>query len=90
MGACTLRMRKLPESLIGEQGTSFFNISMSLYTIYHAECALWQYNQTEKTLKQYSIAVLRELCVKQAIQVDLGMSRRLKRPYINALLVYVR
>ncbi len=90
MGACTSGMRKLPESLIGEQGTSFFDISMSLYTIYHTEHALQQHNQTEKTLKQYSIAVLWELCVKRAIQVDLGVSRHLKRPYIDALLVYVR
>ena len=63
---------------------------MSLYMIDHAEPALWQHDQTEKTLKQYSIAVLRELCVERAIQVDLGVSRRLKRPYIDALLVYVR
>jgi hypothetical protein len=90
MGTCTLGTRKSPESLIGEQGTSFFDISMSLYTIYHAEHALRQHNQIEKTLKRYSIAVLRELCVKRAIQVDLGVSRRLKRPYIDALLVYVR
>jgi len=90
MGTCTSGTRKLPESLIGEQGTLFFDISMSLYTIYHAEHALWQHNQTEKTLKWYSIAVLQELCVKWAIQVDLGMSRHLKRLYINALLVYVR
>jgi hypothetical protein len=63
---------------------------MSLYMIDHAEPALWQHDQTEKTLKWYSIAVLRELCVERAIQVDLGVSRHLKRPYINALLVYVR
>lgn len=63
---------------------------MSLYTIYHAERALREHNQTEKTLKWYSIAILRELCVKRAIQVDLGVSRPVKRPYIDALLVYVR
>jgi hypothetical protein len=63
---------------------------MSLYTIYHAERALRQHDQTEKILKRYSIAVLWELCVKRAIQVDLGVSRHLKRPYIDALLVYVR
>jgi len=59
-------------------------------SLYHAERALRQHDQTEKTLKWYSIAVLQELCVKWAIQVDLGMSRRLKRLYIDALLVYVR
>ena len=47
---------------------------MSLYMIDHAEPALWQHDQTEKTLKQYSIAVLRELCVERAIQVDLGVT----------------
>ena len=81
---------KIARVPIGEQGTSFFDISMSLYMVYHTECTLQQYNQTEKTLKWYSIAVLRELCVKRAIQVDLGGSRRLKRPYIDALLIYVR
>jgi hypothetical protein len=89
MGACTSGTRKLPVPY-RRAGHIVFDISMSLYTIYHAERALRQHNQTEKTLKRYSIAVLRELCVKRAIQVDLGVSRRLKRPYIDALLVYVR
>jgi hypothetical protein len=41
---------------------------------------------TEKTLQRYSIAALQELCVKNGIEVDNG-SRRLKKPYINALLL---
>lgn len=59
-------------------------------TIYQAEKALREGIQSEKTLRQYSIAVLRELCVKRGIQADAGDSRRLKRPYIDALLTYVR
>jgi hypothetical protein len=61
-----------------------------MHTIYQAEKALREHIQSEKTLKQYSVAVLRELCVKRGIQVDAGDSRRLKRPYIDALLTHVR
>ena len=61
-----------------------------MYTIYHAEQAFRQHDQNEKTLKRYSIAVLQELCVKRGIQVGVGGSRRLKAPYIDALLAHVR
>jgi hypothetical protein len=61
-----------------------------MYTIYHAEQVLQQQGQSDKTLKRYSIAVLRELCVKRGIQVDVGGSRHLKKPYIDALLTHVR
>jgi len=61
-----------------------------MYTIYHAERALRQKCQNEKVLKRYSIAVLQELCAKRGIQVDAATSRRLKKPYIDALLTYVR
>ena len=56
----------------------------------HAKWALRQHNLNEKTLRRYSIAVLRELCVKCGIQVDVahvGGSRPLKKPYIDALLL---
>lgn len=56
----------------------------------HAEQALRQCRQDEKTLQRYSVAVLHELCAKNSIEVDKGGSRPLKKPYINALLEYVR
>jgi hypothetical protein len=59
-------------------------------TRYQAEKAFWQQGQSEKTLKRYKIAVLQELCVKRGIQVDVGGSKRLKKPYIDALLTHVR
>lgn len=62
---------------------------MSMYTIRHAERALRQQNQSEKTLRRYRIAVLQELCIRHSIQVDVG-SQPLKKPYIDALLAYVR
>ncbi|KAH9012571.1 hypothetical protein EDB85DRAFT_1895431 [Lactarius pseudohatsudake] len=57
-----------------------------MYTIDHAEQALRQCRQDERTLLRYSIAVLRELCAKNGIEVDGGSSRPLKKPYIKALL----
>ncbi|KAH9174098.1 hypothetical protein EDB89DRAFT_1904811 [Lactarius sanguifluus] len=59
-----------------------------MYTIDHAEQALRQCHQDERTLLQYSIAVLRELCARNGIEVDGGSSRLLKKPYIKALLSY--
>ncbi|KAI9449660.1 hypothetical protein F5148DRAFT_1153053 [Russula earlei] len=58
-----------------------------MYTINHAERALRQHDLTEKTLKRYSIPVLQELCVKCGIDVG-GLSRPLKKPYIDALLIH--
>jgi hypothetical protein len=58
-----------------------------MYTIDRAQRALQQHNRNEKTLRRYSIAVLHELCVKHGIQVDVGSSRPLKKPYIDALLL---
>ena len=64
---------------------------MLTYTmVHHAKQALWKHNSSEKTLKQYSIAILQELCIRRNIQVDHGGSRPLKKLYINALLTYVR
>lgn len=60
-----------------------------MYTINTAERALRKHFQSENALKQYSIAVLRELCIKRHLQVDVG-SRSLKKPYIEALLTYVK
>ncbi|KAH8979322.1 hypothetical protein EDB83DRAFT_2327161 [Lactarius deliciosus] len=57
-----------------------------MYTIEHAEQALRQCRQDERTLLRYNIAVLRELCAKNGIEVDGGGSRPLKKPYIKALL----
>ncbi|KAI0245495.1 hypothetical protein BJV78DRAFT_1158578 [Lactifluus subvellereus] len=57
-------------------------------TRYQAEKAFRQQGQSEKTLKQYKIAVLQELCVKHSIQVDVGGLKHLKKPYINALLTH--
>ncbi|KAH9016008.1 hypothetical protein EDB85DRAFT_1898423 [Lactarius pseudohatsudake] len=57
-----------------------------MYTIDHAEQALRQCRQDERTLLRYNIAVLRELCAKNGIEVDGGSSRPLKKPYIKALL----
>jgi hypothetical protein len=61
-----------------------------MYTIDHAERALRQRRHDEKTLQRYSIAVLQELCAKNSIEVDGGCSRRLKKPYINAIMNHVR
>ncbi|KAH9083971.1 hypothetical protein EDB83DRAFT_2309840 [Lactarius deliciosus] len=57
-----------------------------MYTIEHAEQALRQCCQDKRTLLWYNIAVLRELCAKNGIEVDGGGSRPLKKPYIKALL----
>ena len=59
-----------------------------MYTINQAEQVLRKHNQSKKTLRRYTIAVLRELCIKHHIQVDVG-SRSLKKPYIEALLTHV-
>jgi hypothetical protein len=64
--------------------------TFSMYTIHHAEQALRQGRQDERTLKRYTIATLRELCAKSHIQVDGEGLRRLKKPYIEALLFHVR
>lgn len=61
-----------------------------MYTIQHAERAFRQHPQTERALKRYSIAILKELCTKRGIQVDVSSPRHLKAPYINALLAHVR
>jgi hypothetical protein len=62
-----------------------------MYTIDHAEEGLRQCGQDEKTLQKYSVAVLEELCTNNGIEVDKGSSsRRLKKPYIKAVLGYVR
>jgi hypothetical protein len=72
--------------IVGDQ-VDPYNESFLMYTIDHAERALQQHNRNEKTLRCYSIAVLHELCVKHGIQVDVGSSRPLKKPYIDALLL---
>ncbi|KAI9444424.1 hypothetical protein BJY52DRAFT_1228866 [Lactarius psammicola] len=59
-------------------------------TIDHAEQTLWRCRQDERTLRRYNIAILRELCAKNGIEVDEGGSKRLKKPYIKALLSYQR
>jgi hypothetical protein len=59
-------------------------------TIHHTEQALRQHNQNEKTLRRYRIVILQELYTQRSIQVDVGDLRPLKKPYINALLTYVR
>ena len=59
-------------------------------TIDKAKQAFRRRIQSEKTLKQYSIAVLSKLCVKRGIQIEAGGWRLLKKPYIDALLTYVR
>jgi hypothetical protein len=57
----------------------------------HTEKALRQSSLNEKTLLQYTVAVLSELCVRSGIEVDKGStSRPLKKPYIKALLNSVR
>ena len=61
-----------------------------MHTIDKAEQAFWRCIQSEKTLRQYSIAVLNELCVKRGIQIEAGGRRPLKKLYIDALLTYVR
>ena len=62
-----------------------------MYTIGHAEKALRQCGQDEKTFLRYNVAVLEELCAKHGIEVDKGSnSRPLKKPFIKALLGYVR
>ncbi len=61
-----------------------------MYMIDHTEQTLWQCCQDERTLQQYNIAILRELCAKNGIEVDEGGSRLLKKLYINALLSHVR
>ncbi len=61
-----------------------------MYTIQHAERALRQRDRSEKTLRRYNITVLKELCIQRSIQVDAGGPRPLKKPYIDALLTYVR
>lgn len=45
--------------------------------------------QGEGTLRRYTVATLRELCVKRGIKVIEG-SRPLKMPFIEALLAHVR
>ena len=62
-----------------------------MFTIGHAEEGLEKCAQDEKTLQQYSVAVLEKLCTDKQVEVDKGSSsRRLKKPYIKALLRYVR
>lgn len=60
-----------------------------MYTIHHAEQALRQGHQDEASLKRYTVAILRELCVRRGIKVNEG-ARPLKRPYLEALLTQVR
>jgi hypothetical protein len=43
-----------------------------MYTIDHAEKALRQCGQVEKTLQQYNVTVLEELCAKNGTEVDKG------------------
>jgi cyanophycinase-like exopeptidase len=61
-----------------------------MFTIQDAERVIRQHGQTEKRLKRFSIAILRQLCVRRGIQVDEGRSRLLKKPYIDALVIHVR
>ena len=62
-----------------------------MYTIDHAEKALLQCSLNEKTLLRYTVAVLSDLCARNGIEIDKGStSRPLKKPYIKALLNYVR
>jgi hypothetical protein len=58
--------------------------------IHDAEQALRRGRQDEKSLRRYSVAVLQELCAKCGIQVSQEHKRRLKKPYIEALLTHVR
>lgn len=61
-----------------------------MFTIHDAEQAIQRHGQSEKSLKRFNIAILRQLCVRRGIQVDEGRSRLLKKPYIDALLIHVR
>lgn len=73
----------------GQETTLRYTTSM--YTIDHAEKAFRQCSLNEKTLLWYSVVVLSELCARRGIGVDKGpTSRPLKKPYIKALLNYVR
>ena len=56
------------------------------YTIHDAEKALQHGRPDEDTLKRYTVDVLQELCARHRIKVVQKGSRRLKRPYIDALL----
>lgn len=58
------------------------------YTIRHAEQALQYGRPDEDTLKRYSVDILQELCTRRNIKIDEDHKglKRLKRPYIDALL----
>lgn len=55
-------------------------------TIHDAEKALQHGRPDQRTLKQYSVDILQELCARRRIEVVQKGSRRLKGPYIDALL----
>lgn len=62
-----------------------------MFTIHHAEQALRQGHQDEGSLRRYTVAILRELCVRRGIKVTVNEGERpLKRPYLEALLTHVR
>jgi hypothetical protein len=56
------------------------------YTIHDAEQALQHGHPDEDTLKRYSVGILQELCARRSINIVQKGSRRLKKPYIDALL----
>jgi cobalamin biosynthesis Co2+ chelatase CbiK len=58
------------------------------YTIHDAEQTLQYGHPDEDTLKRYSVDILQELCTRRNIKIDEDHKglRRLKRPYIDALL----
>lgn len=56
------------------------------YTIHDAEKALQHGHPGEDTLKRYSVDILQELCARRGLKIVQKGSRRLKRPYIDALL----
>lgn len=67
-------------------GTSLqLRLSMR-YTIHDAEQALQHGRPNDDTLKRYSVDILQELCARRKIKIVQKGSRRLKRPYIDALL----
>ena len=56
------------------------------YTIHDAEQALRHGSPDEDTLKRYSVDILHELCARRSLELVQKGARRLKRPYIDALL----
>ncbi len=59
-------------------------------TIRDAEQALQNGCQDGNTLKKFSVDILQELCAKRSITIVQKGSRRLKQPYIDALVHVTR